>query len=124
MLTVSLDENEGIAVLNPDGELTEADFTAAAAIIDPYLDRNNRLNGLIIEVQHFPGWDSFAALLAHLRFVRGHHQQVERVAFVTDSPIASIAETVGSHFVSATIRHFDFGDLDEARAWIRSDAPE
>ena len=120
MLHVSLDQDLGIATLRPDGELTKSDFAAAAAVIDPYLETHGELNGLIVRAEHFPGWDSFASLLAHLKFVRGHHERVARVAFVTDSAIGGIAEKVASHFVSAQIRHFDFDDLDAAKGWIQS----
>ena len=118
MLNVTLNEVDGIATLRPEGELTESDFTSVAATIDPYLETHAELKGLIIQVQSFPGWDSFAALAAHLKFVREHHRQVARVAFVTDSPIGSLGEKVASHFVSADIRHFDFDDLDDAQEWI------
>jgi hypothetical protein len=54
--------------------------------------------------------------------VKDHHRKVTRVAFVTDSPVGSLAEKVGSHFVSAEIRLFGFNDFDAAKAWISSDA--
>ncbi|MGB5717971.1 MAG: STAS/SEC14 domain-containing protein [Gammaproteobacteria bacterium] len=28
------------------------------------------------------------------------------------------AETIGTHFVSADIKSFGYGDMDKARAWI------
>ena len=118
MLNVTLNDVDGIATLRPDGDLSESDFKAVGAIIDPYLETHAELKGLVIQVETFPGWDSFAALVAHLKFVREHHRKVARVAFVTDSPIGSLGEKVASHFVSADIRHFDFDDLDDAHEWI------
>ena len=38
MLKVNLSEVEGIAILEPDGELSESDFKTAAEIIDPYIE--------------------------------------------------------------------------------------
>jgi hypothetical protein len=40
------------------------------------------------------------------------------VAFVTDSPLGDLAEVVGSHFVQAEIKHFRFGELNQARLWV------
>jgi len=118
MLKVDLDEVAGIAILQPDGELSESDFAAAAKIIDPYLQKHDELKGILIHVQLFPGWDSFASLIAHLKFVRAHHRKVSRVALATDSPIGGFAEDIASHFVNAEIKNFDFSELDAARQWI------
>jgi len=118
MLRVDLSEVDGIAILAPDGVLTENDFTSAAAIIDPYIEKVGKLKGVLIHVKSFPGWDSFAALVTHLKFVREHQEMVSRVAFVTDSPILSVAENVATHFVNAEIKKFAFGDIEDARVWI------
>jgi hypothetical protein len=55
-----------------------------------------------------------------MHFVREHHRKIERVAIVTDSHVADIAQALGKHFTSAEVRHFPF--LDEAKAmdWLRT----
>lgn len=92
MLKVTIDQNDGIAILEPDGALTESDFESAARVIDPYLEGAGRLDGIIIRTQSFPGWDSFSALTQHLKFIRDHHEKISHLAFVTDSPLANVAE--------------------------------
>jgi hypothetical protein len=121
MLTTTLDEQNRIATLEPDGPLSAADFEAAGAVIDPYIDSGGELNGLVIHTETFPGWDSFKALHSHLTFVKEHHKKVPRIAFVTDSKIGDIAESVASHIISAEIRNFDYGEMDKARTWILGD---
>jgi len=118
MLKVDLDEKEGIAILEPDGELSESDFNSAAKIIDPYLENFGDLKGIIIHVKSFPGWDSFSSLIAHLKFVREHHRKVSRIAFATDSQIGGFAENIADHFVNAEIKNFDFNELENSRKWI------
>ena len=44
MLTVNLNAIAGIAVLQPDGELSAEDFKAASIIIDPYIESAGKLN--------------------------------------------------------------------------------
>ena len=66
MLTVNLNEIKGIAILEPDGKLSENDFKSAAKIIDPYIKKSGKLNGIIIHVKSFPGWESFSALMTPL----------------------------------------------------------
>ena len=119
MLKITTDEAAQLAVLEPDGALSEADFTAAAASIDPLIEKG-RFKGLIIRAESFPGWDSFGALTSHFRFVRDHHERVQRVALVTDSRLGDVAEKLANHFASAEIRHFPFGDIEMARSWISS----
>ena len=118
MLKVRTHEEDGIAVLEPDGALTQHDFETAAALIDPMIERRGSLNGIIIHTRDFPGWDSFAAMLTHLKFVRDHHTRIERVAMVTDSPIGDLAEVMTGHFVQAEVKHFGFNKFKEARLWV------
>ena len=121
MLTVNLDEIKGIAILEPDGELSENDFKYVAKIIDPYIEKSGKLNGIIIHVKSFPGWDSFSALITHLKFIKEHHKMVSNVAFVTDSPIGAFAEHVASHFINAEIKSFSFSELENSVKWISGD---
>ena len=76
------------------------------------------MNGLVIHTKTFPGWDSFAALLSHLRFVNQHHTKIARVALSTDSVLAGFAEVVAGHFVSAELKAFSFQDSEKARSWV------
>lgn len=123
MLKVKLDEVEGIAILEPDGKLLESDFVSAAKIIDPYIERVGELKGLVIHVQSFPGWSSFASLIEHLKFIREHHKKVPRIAFATDSPVGLLAEKIASHFVNSEIKHFGFGELQASKKWILGGGP-
>ena len=46
MLSVTIDEDKGIAILEPDGPLSQTDFELAAKIIDPYIEKTGQLHGL------------------------------------------------------------------------------
>jgi hypothetical protein len=70
MIQHELLHEEGISILKPEGALRAEDFGALAGAVDPYIDRHGELKGLMIEAPSFPGWENFAALLSHLRFVR------------------------------------------------------
>ena len=94
MLSVKIDEKNLVATLQPEGPLSASDFESAAKTIDPVIEKAGKLNGVIIYTKSFPGWDSFAALVSHLRFVKNHHEKVSHVAIVTDSPLGKFAEPV------------------------------
>ena len=118
MIQHELLRDRGILILKPDGALRAEDFATLAAAIDPYIEQHGELNGLMIEAPSFPGWENFAALLSHLRFVRDHHRQIRRIAVVSDSPLLAAAPKIASHFVSAKLRTFDVASRAAALAWV------
>lgn len=118
MIDFTLDPATAVLTLRPQAALDKGDFTALAEAVDPQIEAHGDLAGLIIEAPHFPGWDSFGALVSHLRFVKDHHQHVKKIAVVTDSHLGDAAERIGSHFVAAAIKHFPAGEVEQARAWI------
>ena len=67
MLMVEMDKLKGVAVLEPHGPLSENDFETAAKTIDSYIEVAGKLKGLVIHTSSFPGWNSFSALLSHLK---------------------------------------------------------
>ena len=121
MLEFTMIEPGGILRVKPSGALTAQDFTRLNRFADAYLEKNGSLAGLLIEAQSFPGWDSFAGFAAHIRFIRDHQRHVERIALVTDSSVAHVAEILADPFVAADIRCFAFNQYDAALHWLRTD---
>lgn len=122
MLKVTLNEEKALAILKPESALSKEDFEKVAKTLDPFIEKSGKLNGILIAVQDFPGWDSFSAFVSHIKFVKAHQKHVKSVAFVTDSSLGSVAEHVANHFVSAKIKAFPFSDFDEAEKWIETEA--
>jgi hypothetical protein len=91
MLHHELNQQDGILIMEPGGALEAADFAAVTKEIDPYIKAAGHLKGVMIHAAAFPGWDSLGAFIAHLQFVRDHHQAIDKVAIVTDSEVLSIA---------------------------------
>ena len=120
MIKVDLLIDDGILMVMPEGKLEADDFKELAAVADPYIEDHGKLNGLMIYTESFPGWKDFEALTSHFRFVKEHHKNLAKVALVTDSKVASVAETLAKHFVSAEIKHFDYNDKDAALGWLRA----
>ena len=120
MIESDLDAENSILHIRPTSALEQADFVKLAGKVDPYIESFGGLRGLIVEASSFPGWQSFAALFAHIRFVRDHHRRVQKVAVVTDSAMGNVAEHLASHFVSAKIKRFHAGELEAAKRWIVS----
>ena len=121
MLNYELNRTEGILILKPMGPLESTDFEKLAREVDPYIIENGTLNGLMIYIKSFPGWDNFAAFLSHMKFVKNHHQKIKKIAAVTGSGFLSIMPQVANHFMQAEVRHFDYDNKDAALNWLKSD---
>jgi len=120
MIHFDLLHDRSILVVTPDGPLTKADFEKLASEVDPFLASKGKLAGLMIYARSFPGWESFGALVSHLKFVADHHRKIERIAAVTDSEFLKIMPSIADHFVQAKIKHFDFEEKDRAFAWLET----
>jgi hypothetical protein len=113
---------EGLLIVRPKDRLEAADFEQLAREVDPHIEANGALHGLMIEAESFPGWADFAALVAHLRFVRDHHRKIERIAVVGDSTFLAVAPKIAAHFVRAELRHFPKTQEGAALAWLRGES--
>jgi len=120
MVNYELLRDEGILIIHPEGSLEASDFQKIAQEVDPYIEANGKLRGVMIDAESFPGWKDFAALVAHLKFVQGHHRNIEKIAAVSDSGFLAIAPKIASHFVQAEVRHFPHSQRDEALTWLRT----
>jgi hypothetical protein len=118
MIKSELLRDRGILIVSPVGPLAASDFKHLAEEIDPYIEQNGRLHGLMIYTEYFPGWENFAGLVSHLKFVKDHQSQIEKVAAVSDSGFIAVMPSVVRHFVKAKVRHFDYDDKDKALEWL------
>ena len=119
MLNHELRLDEGLLVLRPDGPLEASDFAIVQSLVDAYLAKNGTLRGVLIHAdQGLPGWKDFAALVAHLKFVKSHHRQIEKVAIVADGGVAAIVPSIADHFIRAQVKHFALAHEDAARDWL------
>lgn len=118
MIDYDLDKEHSILEVRPTSALDKEDFVKLAQAVDPQIEANGDLAGVIVNASSFPGWDSFGSLVTHLRFVRDHHKHVKKLAVVTDSHLGDVVQHLASHFVSAEIRHFPGGQIEQARQWI------
>jgi hypothetical protein len=118
MIEFELLRDRGILIVSPNGPLAKADFARLAQEVDPFISANGKLTGLMVCATAFPGWNSFAALLSHLGFVRDHHRKIDRIAAVTDSGPLKVMTQISRYFVSPQVRQFPSNQRAEALAWL------
>ena len=121
MLEYMMIEPGGILNVKPFGALTVEDFEGLTRYADAYLRQNGVIGGLLIEAKGYPGWDGFAAFASHLRLRHDYQWQIERVALVSDGPIAPVAERLADPFTAADIRCFASDRCAEALEWLQAD---
>jgi hypothetical protein len=119
MIEAQLFRDDGIVEVFPSGSLKAVDFQQLAALVDPYIEANGDLKGLMIVADRFPGWADFDALAGHIRFVRAHHTRIRRIAVVSDGVSLSVLPQLARHFVRAELRHFPFAARTAAMAWLQ-----
>jgi hypothetical protein len=119
MITHEILVDDGIVVVEPTSPLNVDDFAQVANSVDAYLEFHESLCGLLIHAREFPGWESFGGFIQHIKFVKGHHQRIRRVALSCDSRFAALAPHLASHFVSAEVKNFHYDDYEVALTWLR-----
>ncbi len=106
-----------VLVVEPRGPLRPEDFDAIALVVDPWVESHGSLRGLVVHMKAFPGWESFGGFVRHLQFVRDHHRTVHRVALASEGGFVQLAPPLAAHFVKAELKHFGYGELDQAIEW-------
>ena len=120
MIEFELLRDMGILIVKPRDALTAADFQTIAQTVDPFIHEQGKLVGLLVDAPTFPGWDTFGALIEHLKFVHDHHQKIDRVAAVTDSTFLRIAPRLASHFAHPEIKVFGSDEKARALTWLQT----
>ena len=120
MIHPELLHDQGILIITPGGPLQESDFVSLAKLVDPLIESEGELHGLLIHTKSFPGWTDFGVMLSHFKFVKNHHQHIAKVAVVTDCGFLTIMPSIVSRFIHAEIRHFDFNNKESALTWLQN----
>lgn len=123
MNEIQFDESKSLVSVRWQDALKKEDFDRLAKTVDPYIARSGHVRGLVLELSTFPGWNSVGAFVDHVRFVRDHQKQIDKVAIVTDSMLGTLAERLPGKALTAKIRHFAKGDVEGAKRWIEGEQP-
>jgi hypothetical protein len=110
----------GVLVVEPTRPLRAEDFDALSMAVDPWIEANGTLRGIVVHTRGFPGWQNLGSFLRHMRFVGDHHRRVARVALAADGALAEMAPSLSDAFVQAEVKHFGYDRLDDAIAWART----
>ncbi|WP_417390801.1 STAS/SEC14 domain-containing protein [Gimesia sp.] len=118
MIQYEFMQSEGVLIMTPEAPLEISDFQKLSEEIDPYIEAHGELHGLLIDAKAFPGWENFAGLIAHLKYVVNHHKMIQKVAVLSDDSFLAAAPTFADHYIQAEIKHFSHSEMDRALHWL------
>ena len=109
-----------VLLVEPQGPLRVEDFVRLRSAARAMLKGRGRLDGVVVHVRKFPGWEDLDAFLEHVRFVRDHHRKVGRIALATNSRFARWVPRLARRLLDAEVRAFRYGGVGAAIAWAGS----
>jgi hypothetical protein len=115
--------DKGVLVLEPSYRLRAEDFDAVTATVDPWIERQGKLSGVIVHARDFPGWKNLGGALSHVRFIRDHQRNIDRLAVVADGKIAALGPRLLKRFVKPELKQFPYDKMDDAIAWASRETP-
>ncbi|HUH01935.1 MAG TPA: STAS/SEC14 domain-containing protein [Kofleriaceae bacterium] len=105
----------GVLVIEPTQPLRKSDFDVLARTVDPWIEREGRLHGLVIHTRDFPGWEDLGSLARHVQFVRDHQALIDRMAISGDMTMFS--KRIARRLMGPNVEQFAFEELDDAVSW-------
>jgi len=115
MISFKPDIDQAIFQVTVDGKLQAGDFKEFAQNIDPLIAQH-QINFILLDAQKMNGWKNFAALKAHLAFVKNHHKLISKVALVASHKWQYLLAACGKMFLHPQIKVFD--KLELAKNWL------
>lgn len=111
--------DEGVVEIKVHGKVESMDFQKVGSVLDEMIEHEGKVKGLLLNVTEFEGWVGMKDLMVHLKFVKSHHQYIERVAAVGNMLWMRLSPRLVSLFVKAKPRYFNINELELAQQWVR-----
>jgi stage II sporulation SpoAA-like protein len=102
--------------------LEAEDVREIAPRIDALISEHGQIR-LLIDASAFSGWENIATFEAHAKFIKSHHQKVERIAVIVAHDWQHWLIGAVRMFLHPEIRAFDISHGSEALQWIVGSAP-
>jgi hypothetical protein len=75
---------------------------------------------LLVDATNFNGWENIQSFEKHIRFVKSHHNHVERIAIIAGHNWQHWLAGMLKIFVNPEVRVFDKEEASEVMEWITS----
>ncbi len=103
-------------------KLKAEDVREIAPQIDALISEHGQIR-LLIDASGFSGWENVATFETHAKFIKSHHQKVERIAVIVAHDWQHWLIGAVRVFIHPEVRAFDKRHESEALRWIVGTAP-
>lgn len=120
MITVKTEKTGNFLRAEVTGKIEVQDWDVVAKAIDPIIAEKGSVR-LFLDASDFSGWNDLEAARAHFKFVKGHHEKVERIALIVDHHWQGWMAGIAEIFVDTEIRTFEEDQKEVAESWLTTD---
>ncbi len=116
-LDLKFDQGTEVLKIEISEPLTSQNFDILATKVDEWIEGGGKVNGLVIHLKKFPGWENLGSFISHVNFVKNHHRKIRHVALCANGVLPQLAPELAKYFVEAKVMQFDYDKLGDAMAW-------
>jgi len=116
MITITPLQGNLLKVEAPEN-LAADDFARIAPRVDEFIRQHGSIR-LLVDATRLDGWENHQAFEQHMRFVKDHHQKVERAALLAGHAWQHWIVGAVKWFVTPELRCFGPGEEAEALVWL------
>ena len=100
------------------GKLSAEDYETLEPGVDKLIESSGKIKILFI-MHDFHGWE-LGAVWEDIKFATRHCRDIEKVAMVGEQAWEKWMATICKPFTMSSIKYFDAGGEEAARAWLMS----
>lgn len=119
-VTCEIEEEQGILLVEINGNLTSEDFAILSGAIDPYYKSHGQFNGIILNSKKFPYWKGNANFKEYVAFARDNHFKFKKVALTMGGFFPKVVRRIAGRYIEAEVNNFGYDKILAAQKWIWS----
>lgn len=121
MIGLQITEQNSIIHATPLGRISESDIKdTVGPQVDKMLRRYAHIKGVLIDASDFEGWEDFSAFIAHMAFIRDHHDKIGKVAIMNCHKYRDVLQYVTALVPDTKFHFYDKQQEEEAEQWLRN----
>ncbi len=111
--------DEKLLEVRASGKLSAEDYERFEPAVEGLIGAVGKINVLFV-MHDFHGWE-LGAVWEDIKFATKHCRDIAKIAMVGESNWEKWMSTVCKPFTMSSIKYFDAGEEDTARAWLLSE---
>ena len=124
MINQRFNSQDRILTITPEGKVSAEDFNGLEKKLELLLIKYGKLNGVLLDLKEIPFWSNFSSFLTHMRFIKKHHEDIDRLAVVTNKHFIGIVPWFADFFTTTDLKYFKETEKNFARLWLADQVQE